>query len=139
RNDSRALREKLGELERRRETLKDDFAAIERQLSEQLQQKGGVSVRPDDFVKLNAELQKAKLALEEIAKSRTRRNALRAELLKELKRLSDLWHQEFKEIETEIRKLNASQNALRIIPRYKGDKAVFFKELQTHFRGSRLR
>jgi len=138
-SDSRALREKLGELERRRETLKDDFAAIERQLSEQLQQTGGVSVRPDDFVKLNAELQKAKLALEEIAKSRTRRNALRAELLKELKRLSDLWHQEFKEIDAEIRKLNDSQSALRIIPQYKGDKAAFVRELQSHFRGSRLR
>jgi chromosome segregation protein len=139
RNDARALREKLGELESRRETLKDDFAAIERQLSEQLQQTGGVSVRPDDFVKLNAELQKAKLALEEIAKSRTRKNALRDELLKELKRLSDLWHQEFKEIEAEIKKLNDSQTALRIIPQYKGDKAAFLKELQDHFRGSKLR
>ncbi|MEK7762712.1 MAG: TrlF family AAA-like ATPase [Nitrospirota bacterium] len=139
RNDARALREKLGELDRRRETLKDDFAAIERKLSEQLQQAGGVSVRPDDFVKLNAELQKAKLALDEIAKSRTRKNALRDELLKESKRLSDLWHQEFKEIEAEIKKLNDSQTALRIIPQYKGDKAAFLKELQDHFRGSKLR
>lgn len=139
RNDARALREKLGELVRRRETLKDDFAAIERQLSEQLKQTGGVSVRPDDFVKLNAELQKAKLALDEIAKSRARKNALRDELLKELKRLSDLWHQEFKEIETEIKNLNDSQTALRIIPLYKGDKDAFLKELQDHFRGSKLR
>lgn len=139
RSDSNALREKLKEVERRRETLKDDFAAIERKLSEQLQQKGGVSVRPDDFVKLNAELQKAKLALDEIAKSRTRRNALRDELLKELKRLSDLWHQEFKQIEAEIKKLNDSQTALRIIPTYKGDKVSFLKELQTVFRGSKLR
>lgn len=139
RNDARALREKLGELERRREALKDDFAAIERKLSEQLQQTGGVSIRPDDFVKLNAELQKAKLALAEIAKSRARKNALRDELLKELKRLSDLWHQEFKEIEAEIKKLNDSQTALRIIPQYKGNKAAFMKELQDHFRGSKLR
>jgi chromosome segregation protein len=139
RTDSRALREKLLELERRREALKDDFAAIERQLSEQLQQKGGVSVRPDDFVRLNAELQKATLALAEIAKSRTRRNLLQGELLRELKRLSDLWHREFKEIETEIRKLNDSQSALRILPEYKGDKTAFIRELQMHFRGSRLR
>jgi len=139
RNDARALREKLGELERRREALKDDFASIERKLSEQLQQAGGVSIRPDDFVKLNTELQKAKLALEEIAKSRTRKNALRDELLKELKRLSDMWHQEFKQIEAEIKKLNESQTALRIIPQYKGDKVTFLKELQNHFRGSNLR
>lgn len=139
RNDARALREKLGELERRREMLKDDFAAIERTLSEQLQQTGGISVRPDDFVKLNAELQKAKLALAEIAKGRIRKNALRDEFLRELKRLADLWHKEFKEIEGEIKKLNDSQTALRIIPQYKGDKAAFLKELQDHFRGSKLR
>lgn len=139
RKDLQALREKLAELQRRREGLKDVFAAIERQLSEQLQQKGGISVRPDDFVKLNAELQKAKLALEEIGKSRTRKNTLRDELLKELKRLSELWHQEFKQIEAEIRKLNDSQDALRIIPQYKGDKTAFVRELQTNFRGSRLR
>jgi len=139
RNDARALREKLGELERRREMLKDEFATIERKLSEQLQQTGGVSVRPDDFVKLNAELQKAKLALEEIAKGRTRRNALRDEFVGELKRLSQLWHKEFKEIEADIKKLNDGQTALRIIPQYKGDKVAFVKELQDHFRGSKLR
>ena len=133
------MREKFEELERRRETLKDDFAAIERKLSEQLKQSGGVSIRPDDFVKLNAELQKAKLVLEEIAKSRTRKITLRDELLRELKRLSDLWHKEFKEIEVEIKKLNDSQSALQIVPQYKGDKAAFIKELQTHFKGSRLR
>ncbi len=139
RNDSRALRDKFVELERMREALKDDFAAIERQLSEQLKQAGGISIRPDEFVKLNAELQKAKLALEEIAKSRTRKIALRDELLRELKRLSDLWHKEFKEIEGEIKKLNDSQSALRIVPQYKGDKAALVKELQTNFKGSRLR
>ncbi|MFA6007948.1 MAG: AAA family ATPase [Candidatus Shapirobacteria bacterium] len=138
-SETHALREKLGELEHRREMLKDDFAAIERQLSEQLQQTGIVSVRPDDFVKLNAELQKAILALDEIAKSRTRRNAFRDQLLKELRRLSDLWHQEFKEIETEIKKLNDSQTALHIIPLYKGDKAAFLKEMQDQFHGSKLR
>ena len=138
-DDSRALREKLGELERRRESLKEEFAAIERQLSERLQQKGGVSVRPDDFVKLNTDLQKIKLALSETAKSRTRKSALRDELLKELKRLNDLWHQEFKEIEREIKKLNDSQSALQIAPKYKGGRPAMLEELKNHFRGSRLR
>jgi predicted ATPase len=138
-NDSRALRDKLGELERRREALKEEFAAIERKLSEQLQQKGGVSVRPDDFVKLNAELQKVKLALTETTKSRTRKNTLRDELLRELKRLNDLWHQEFKEIEKETKKLNDSQAALRIMPQYKGGRTAMLEELKDRFRGSRLR
>ncbi len=139
RNDARALHERLAELERRREALKDEFATIERQLSEKLQQAGGGSIRPDDFVKLNAELQKASMVLAEIARSRTRKNTLRDELLKELKRLSAMWHKEFKQIEAEIGRLNESQPALRIIPEYKGDKVAFLKELQNHFRGSKLR
>ncbi|MFZ2633945.1 MAG: histidinol-phosphatase [Desulfosalsimonadaceae bacterium] len=139
REDARALHDKLAELERRREALKDDFAAIERKLSEQLQQAGSVSIRPDDFVKRNTELQKANLALEEIAKSRNRKNALRDDLVKELKRLSGLWHQEFKQIEAEVNKLNESQSALRIVPLYKGDKGALLKELQNYFRGSKLR
>jgi predicted ATPase/Holliday junction resolvase len=138
-SDVRTLLEKLGELQRRREALKEEFAAIERQLSEKLQQQGGVSIRPDDFVRLNAELQKVALALSETAKSRTRKNALRDELLKELKRLNDLWHQEFKDIEREIKKLNDSQIALRIIPQYKGGRSAMLEEIKNHFRGSRLR
>ena len=138
-NDSRALREKFVELERRREALKEEFAATERRLSEQLKQDGGISVRPDDFVKLNAELQKVNLALSETTKSRNRRNDLQAELLKELKRLNDLWHREFKEIEEEVRKLNQSQTALQIVPQYKGNRALMLEGLKSHFRGSRLR
>jgi ABC-type dipeptide/oligopeptide/nickel transport system ATPase component len=138
-NDARSLREKLGELQRRREALKEEFAAIERQLSEKLQQQGGVSVRPDDFVRLNAELQKVALALSETAKSRTRKNALRDELLRELKRLNELWHQEFKEIEREINNLNDSQSALQITPQYKGGRSAMLEEIKSYFRGSRLR
>lgn len=138
-NDSRALREKFGELQRRREALKEEFAAIERDLSEKLQQNGGISVRPDDFVKLNSELQKVNLTLSETTKSRARKNALQAELLKELKRLNDLWHQEFREIKKEIAKLNESQAALQIVPQYKGNKDLMLEKLQGHFRGSRLR
>jgi len=139
RQEARALQAKYSELIQRRDALKEEFAAIERQLSAQLQQQGGVTVRPDDFVRLNSELQKAKLALDEVAKGKSRKTALRDELAKELKALSDLWHGEFKQIETEIKKLNESQSALRITGAYKGDKAAFLRQLQTHFRGSRLR
>jgi predicted ATPase len=138
-NDARSLRDKLGELQRQREALKEEFAAIERQLSEKLKQQGGVSVRPDDFVKLNSDLQKVTLVLSETAKSRAKKNALRNELLRELKRLNDLWHQEFKEIEGEVKKLNESQTALQITPQYKSSRTAMLDELKSHFRGSRLR
>ncbi len=139
RRDTALLREKEGELTQRRDALKDEFAATERKLSEQLQQQGTVSIRPDDFVKLSKELQSAKVALDEIAKSKARKTAMREELLKELKRLSNLWHREFQTVKVETDRLNASQSALRIVPTYKGDKDAFLHEMQAHFRGSRLR
>ena len=139
RQEVQALRAKFGELERRREALKEEFAAIERQLSTQLQQQGSVTVRPDDFVRLNADLQKAKLAIEEVAKGKARKAAMQDELTKELKGLSDLWHREFKQIEAEIKKLNENQTALRITAEYKGDKNAFLEQLKANVRGSRLR
>lgn len=139
RQEVQALRAKYTELLQRREALKEEFAAIERQLSAQLQQQGGVTVRPDDFVRLNEELRNTKLALGEITKNKARRTALRDDLTKEVKALSDLWHTEFKQIDAEIKKLNESQNALNISGDYKGDKAAFLRHLQGSFRGSRLR
>lgn len=139
RQEVQALRAKFSELERRRDALKEEFAAIERRLSAQLQQQGSVSVRPDDFVRLNADLQKAKLAIEEITKGKARKAAMQDDLTKELKGLSDLWHREFKQIEAEIKKLNDGQTALRITAEYKGDKSAFLEQLKANVRGSRLR
>jgi DNA repair exonuclease SbcCD ATPase subunit len=139
RNDARGLQEKLAEITRRREALKEEFAATERKMSEKLKEIGQPTVRPDEFLKLDKELQNIKLALTETAKSRMRRNALRDELLKELKRLNELWHQEFKHIDAEIKKLNEGQTALQIIPGYKGNRVAMLEELKNQFRGSRLR
>jgi len=139
RQEFQALRAKYGELERRRDALREEFAATERKLSTQLQQQGGITVRPDDFVRLNAELQKAKLAIDEVAKSKARKVAMQDELTMELKGLSELWHQEFRQTEAEIKKLNDSQTALHISAEYKGDKAAFLEQLKANVRGSRLR
>ncbi len=139
RQEVQGLRAVFSELQRRRDTLKEEFAAIERKLSAQLQQQGNVAVRPDDFVRLNAELQKADLAIGEIAKSKARKNAMQDDLARELKKLSDLWHQEFKQIEAEVNQLNEGQTALRIKAEYKGDKAAFLEQLKANMRGSRLR
>lgn len=138
-SDLQALKAKYAELLQRREALKDEFAAIERKLSEQLQQKDGINIHVDDFVKLNNVLRKAKLALEEIAKNRSKRKKLHDSLTKELKELSGMWHREFKLIKSEIDRLNSRQAALHIIPKYKGDKESFLKEVQAHLRGSKLR
>ena len=139
RQEVQSLHAKFSELERRRDALKEDFAAIERRLSAQLQEQGSVSVRPDDFVSLNADLQKAKLAIDEIAKGKARKVAMQDDLTKELKGLSELWHQEFKQIEAQIKKLNEGQTALRITAEYKGDKNAFLEQLKANVRGSRLR
>ncbi len=139
RKEIQILHDKLTIMEKRKEILKDEFAAIERKLSEQLKQTGFSSVRPDEFVKLNAEMQKANTALDEITKSRSRKNALKDEFVREARKLSELWHREFKEIESEIKKLNETQQALQINAAYKGDKDALLRQLRDQFRGSKLR
>lgn len=137
--DLQSLKGKYAALVQRREALKDEFAVIERKLSEQFLQKDAITIRPDDFMRFNKALQKAKLALDEITKRRSKKDSLHESLIKELKKLSDMWHSEFKLVASEIDKLNSRQAALRIIPQYKGDKEAFLKEIQTHMRGSKIR
>jgi ABC-type cobalamin/Fe3+-siderophores transport system ATPase subunit len=139
RQEVQALHAKFGELERRRDALKEEFATIERKLSAELQKQGNISVRPDDFIRLSKELQNAKLALKEITKEKARKAAMQDDVTKELKALSDLWHREFKQIEAEVKKLNDSQTALHITAEYKGDKDAFLEQLKANVRGSRLR
>jgi ABC-type cobalamin/Fe3+-siderophores transport system ATPase subunit len=137
--NSEVLKSKFDELNRKKETLKEEFAQIQRTLSEQLKQDTSANIRPDDFVRLNAELQRANLALDEIAKNRIRKISLHDEFIQQTRKLSDIWLQEYRILETEINKLNASQTALRIVPVYRGDKEAFYTRLRDAMRGSRLR
>ncbi len=133
------LTEKAKEFDELKKGLKDEFAEIERKLSEELKDSGAHSIRPDEFLKMRKTVDLAKQMLESLGKQQSQKTALRDDLIKEITVLNDFWHEEFKKINSEIDKINVSQPALMIQAEYKGDKDAFVAYTKDVFRGSRIR
>lgn len=133
------LEKKAGLFERLRESLKEEFAEIERKLAEQLRQSGARAIRPDEFRMLRRTVEQATQMLEALSKQDELRNSLKDELLAELAALNDLWREEYKLILTELEKVNSSRSSLEIKAEFKGDKSAFVAFMKDTFRGSRLR
>ncbi len=133
------LAKKADEFERLKESLKEEFAGIERKLAEQLRQSGAQAIRPDEFRMLRRTVEQATQMLEALSKQDSLRNSLKAELLAELAALNDLWREEYKLIQVELEKVNSSRSSLEIKAEFKGDKSAFVAFMKDTFRGSRIR
>ncbi len=133
------LEQKAAEFERLKESLKEEFAEIERKLAEQLRKSGKLAIRPDEFRMLRRTVEHATQMLEALSKQDSLRNSLKGELLAELSALNDLWREEYKLIQAELEKVNRSRSLLEIKAEFKGDKSAFVAFMKDTFRGSRLR
>lgn len=133
------LKKKSGEFEKLKNSLKEEFAEIERRLSEQLRQSGAQAIRPDEFRQLRKTVDQASQMLTALDRQESDRKILRQDLLSEIARLNDLWYEEYKKIQAELDKVNKSHSSLEIKAEFKGDRAgliIFMKDI---FRGSRIR
>jgi ABC-type cobalamin/Fe3+-siderophores transport system ATPase subunit len=133
------LKGKAGEFEKLKDSLKEEFAEIERRLSEQLRQSGVQAIRPDEFRQLRKTVDQASQMLKVLDTQESSRKSLKQELLSEIALLNDLWLEEYKEIQTELDKVNNSHSSLEITAEFKGDKATFVAFMKDVFRGSRIR
>ncbi|MCB2262524.1 MAG: hypothetical protein LGR52_06230 [Candidatus Thiosymbion ectosymbiont of Robbea hypermnestra] len=133
------LRERAGGFEAAKDGLKEEFARIERTLSEQLRQSGVQAIRPDEFRRLRGFVDQAGQMLEELDNQESRRKALNQELLTELAALDALWREEYQEIRAELDKVNQAHSSFQIKAEFKGDKAAFVAFMKDMFRGSRIR
>nr|VFJ94700.1 MAG: AAA domain [Candidatus Kentron sp. H]VFJ95604.1 MAG: AAA domain [Candidatus Kentron sp. H]VFK01852.1 MAG: AAA domain [Candidatus Kentron sp. H] len=133
------LKGKTGEFTARKKTLKEEFAGIERALSEQLRQSGAEIIRPDEFRELKKTVEQADQMIEALDKQGLRRKSLHEEILKGIARLNELWHEEYKAIRAELEKVNERNTSLKIKAEFKGDKAAFVAFMKDVFRGSRIR
>jgi chromosome segregation ATPase len=136
----------LGDLEKEKskfETLKgglkEEFADIERKLAEELKSKEVKEIRPDEFRELHKLISAYKQKLDTLDDQDRQRETLIRNILQELARLNDFWHEEYKEINSELKKVNESQSSLEIKTEYKGDKEAFISYLKKVFRGTHLR
>lgn len=136
---STEMKAKVRQFEALKSTLKEEFAEIARELSDELKSSGATAIKPDEFLRLRKAVENAVQILKALSKEKEQQTALQAQLSSALTLLNDLWHQEFQLIKQELDKINAQETALQIEIDYKGDKAAFVRYLKDIFRGSKLR
>lgn len=119
-------------LKEKREALKEDFAQIKREINIP-------ELNPDDFIKINRELETSKLKLTEIEKSENKRKELLNNLSHAGVKLNALWHEEFTTLQQEVKKINSNGTKLAIEISYKDRKDKFLAKLQELCKGSGIR
>ena len=131
-SDVDKLKKIQGKLLDKKESLKNEFAEIKREIDIS-------NLNPDDFLKLNRIIEISKLKLIEIEKSENRKADLNKLLNDKVSELNQLWHKEFQVLEKEVARINEYENSLSISVDYKGRKDKFLDKLKDLLRGSGLR
>lgn len=127
-----ALNDILKKLNEKKESLKEDFARIKREIDIP-------NLNPDDFLKLNRQIEMSKLKLIEINKMEKKRIEYATSLNDKISELNRLWHEEFQILENEVKRINEYDSSLSISVEYKGRKDKFHEKLQQIFKGSGIR
>lgn len=122
----------LTQLKGKRDALKEEFAQIKRDINIP-------ELNPDDFIKINRELETSKLKLLEIDKSEAKRKELLKSLSQACVDLDLFWHEEFTTLQKEVDKINHSGTKLSIEISYKDRKDKFSAKLQELCKGSGIR
>ena len=115
--------------------LADEFAAIERALTNELKTPDKQNIRTDDFLNLTKQLAAAETALAILSKSREQKALLKLELQEALQNLKDLWHQEYIIIKQELDKVSENNSALKFSIGFKEDKKNFLDFFQNIISG----
>lgn len=121
----------IEKLKAKKEELKEEFARIKREINIP-------ELNPDEFIKINRELETSKLKLIEIGKSENKRIELERLLNEAINTLDNFWHEKFNLLKAEVNKINEVGGKLLIEVNYKGRKDKFLTKLQEVFRGSRI-
>ncbi|WP_261398131.1 TrlF family AAA-like ATPase [Pseudomonas sp. DR48] len=133
------LKAKQGEFEGASQSLKEEFAQVERQLAQELKQTGMTAIRPDDFLVQQQRKTKAEQMLEALAKQESQQISIRDAMFAEIDKLNGLWLHEFNTIKAELDRVNAGHTALQIEADFKGDKEAAISFMQQLFKGSNIR
>ncbi|MBI5192438.1 MAG: AAA family ATPase [Nitrospirae bacterium] len=127
------------DFDKEKKGLKEEFAEIERRLSEELTERGAQAIRPDEFLQLKKTVDQAGQMLKALEKQQSQQMGIHGELLLELTKLNDLWHDEFVAIQNELQKVNENHSSLQIFVGFKEDKKAFVEYMKNLFRGSKIR
>lgn len=133
------LKTKQSDFEGASKSLQNEFAQVERQLSQELKQTGMTAIQPDDFLVQQQRKTKAEQMLEALAKQESQQTSIRDVLFSEIDKLNELWLREFNTIKLELDRVNSGRTALQIEADFKGDKEAATSLMQQLFKGSNIR
>ena len=133
------LNTKQLEFDRSSNSLQEEFAQIERQLTQELKQTGMIAIQPDDYLAQQQRKTKAEQMLEALAKQESQQSNIRDALFSEIDKLNELWLREFNTIKLELDTVNAGHTSLQIECEFKGDKEASISFMQQLFKGSNIR
>ena len=122
-----------------RKGMVEEFAQIERKLSEHLKGSGTQNISPDEFLQLKKKLTVATQLISELEKQSKQQTGMRDALLIELTVLNDLWLEEFSLIKDELDNVGNDGSPLSIASGYKEDKQAFLSFMKEMFKGSGIR
>lgn len=122
----------LKRLDGQRKELAEDFAKIKREINSDI-------LNPDTFLALTRVVTISKMKLQEIKKHTDKRAALKTKLLNELHELNALWLKEYNLLKDEIKRINESNDKLKIVIEFKETKQHFIDEMKSTFRGTGIR
>ena len=119
-------------LNEKKSTMSEEFAKIKREINSD-------TLNPDTFLSLTRKLDTSKLKLVEINEIAEKRKELKKQLDTKLYELNELWLEEFNSLNTETKKINNTNNNLRISIEFKTQRSKFYEELKSVFKGSGIR
>jgi len=141
--DNPAVQQQLTDLQTEMKAIRkgmvDEFAEIERKLSEELKETGHTNISSEEFLALKTKSSKAVTQIGVLQKQKDEFAGHQETLLKEVKVLNDLWHEEFLLIKSELEKIEKESSSITIDSNYKGDKADFVDTMKEYCKGSGLR
>lgn len=119
-------------LNEKQDGLKEEFAKIKREINIP-------ALNPDNFLKLNRQIETSKLKIKEIEKSESKREELKSKLNDKLTELNNLWLEEFRILESEVKRINETESKLEIEVKFKDRRDKFLNELKQIFKGTGIR
>lgn len=125
--------------QQKKQALTEEFAEIERGLAEELRRAGVDKADPADFLKLKAGLEVAEQKIAELTRSESSHTLLEKSLTEALSQLSELWSEEYREIEAVLAAISEADSPLKIVPAFANDKKAMQAVLKEACAGSRLR
>lgn len=121
----------ISTLDKRIESFSDEFAEIKREIKND-------TLNADDFVKMSKDLESLKLQLRDLNEKFNSKKKLETTFFGAMRQRNEVLLNIFNLYKTEIKRINNTQDKLRIEITFKGDKENFKEQLKADFKGTSI-